>query len=226
MVNILLLVLIMDEGYDKKVNLFLNKFGIKFKTVSSAIGTASPSLLDYFGLTETKKEVFLAVIPNYLEEKLLGKIKNTFKLEKQGSGVAFTIPITSSNKFLSDIFSKDEEVKKGDNIMEDEVKYHLIITVVLEGYLEQVMAAAKRAGATGGTVIKARGLANIMPNKVLGFNIEPERELILNIVDDESKNKVMEEITKSCGIKTGGKGVCVALPISMAEGLNKNINKY
>lgn len=225
MVNILLLVLIMDEGYDKKVNLFLNKFGIKFKTVSNAIGTASPSVLDYFGLTETKKDVFLAVIPNYLEEKILTKIKTTFKLEKQGSGVAFTIPIISSNKFLSDIFSK-EGIEKGDNIMEDEIKYHLVITVVLEGYLEQVMAAAKRAGATGGTVIKARGLANIMPNKVLGFNIEPERELILNIVDDESKNRVMEEITKTCGIKTGGKGVCVALPISMAEGINKNINKY
>ena len=226
MVNILFLVLILDEGYDKKVNLFLNKHGIKFKTVSSAIGTASPSVLDYFGLTETRKEVFFAVIPNYLEEKLLSKIKTTFKLEQQGSGVAFTIPITSSNKFLSDIFSKEEASEKGDNIMEDEIKYHLVITVVLEGYLEQVMAAAKRAGATGGTVIKARGLANIMPNKVLGFNIEPERELILNIVDDESKNKVMEEITKTCGIKTGGKGVCVALPISMAEGLTKNINKY
>ena len=225
MINILLLTLIMDEGYDKKVNLFLNKYGIKFKTVTSAIGTASPSVLDYFGLTETHKDVFLAVIPSYLEEKILSKIKTTFKLEQQGSGVAFTIPITSSNKFLSDIFNK-ENIEKGDNIMEDEIKYHLVITVVLEGYLEQVMAAAKRAGATGGTVIKARGLANIMPNKVLGFNIEPERELILNIVDDESKNKVMEEITKTCGIKTGGKGVCVALPISMAEGLTKNINKY
>ena len=64
-----------------------------------------------------------------------------------------------------------------------------------------------------------------MPAKVLGFNIEPEREVILNVVDDESKTKVMEEITNSVGIKTGGKGVCIALPISEAIGLNKrNVN--
>ena len=48
---------------------FTKQYGIKFKTVTSAIGTASPSVLDYFGLTETHKDVFLAVIPSYLEEK-------------------------------------------------------------------------------------------------------------------------------------------------------------
>ena len=35
----------------------------------------------------------------------------------------------------------------------------------------------------------------------------------------------MEEITSAVGIKTGGKGVCIALPISDAIGLNKrNVN--
>ena len=70
----------------------------------------------------------------------------------------------------------------------------------MEGYLEQVMAAAKRAGGNGGTVIKGRGLANVMPTKILGFNIEPERELVLNVVLEKDKNKVMEEISKEVGI--------------------------
>ena len=60
MVNILLLSIILDEGYDKKVNLLLNRYGIKVKTVSNAQGTASPSVLDYFGLAETKKDVFFS----------------------------------------------------------------------------------------------------------------------------------------------------------------------
>ena len=56
MVNILLLSIILDEGYDKKVNLLLNRYGIKVKTVSNAQGTASPSVLDYFGLS-TKEDL-------------------------------------------------------------------------------------------------------------------------------------------------------------------------
>lgn len=225
MVNLLLLVIIYSEGNYKKINSILNKFGIKVKTVTNASGTASPSLLDYFGLMETKKDVYFAIIPQYDEYKILNKLKNTFIFDKVGTGITFTIPISSSNKFLSDAFNKDVVEEKVNKMNEDEKNYHLIITIVLEGYLEQAMAAAKRAGATGGTVIKGRGLANLVPAKVLGFNIEPEREIILNVVDEESKNKVMEEITNSVGIKTGGKGVCIALPISDAIGLNKrNVN--
>lgn len=226
MVNLMLLVLIYSEGNDKKINSILNKFGVKVKTVTNASGTASASVLDYFGLAETKKDVYLAIIPDYLEHNILSKLKNAFKFEEIGTGITFTIPISSSNKFLVDSFKKSDVEEKIKDMKEDNNKYHLIITIVLEGYLEQAMAAAKKAGATGGTVIKGRGLANLVPAKVLGFNIEPEREVILNVVEDESKQKVMEEITSAVGIKTGGKGVCIALPISDAIGLNKyNVNK-
>lgn len=220
MVNILLLVMILDEGYDKKVNLLLNRYGIKVKTVSSANGTASPSVLDYFGLAETKKDVYLGIIPDYLETKILEKLKSVFKLEKEGTGITFTIPISSSNKYLSETFNKSN-VGENDEIMkENKNKYHLVITIVSEGYLEQVMAAAKRAGCGGGTVIKGRGLGNVIPTKILGFNIEPEKDIVLNIVLEKDKNKVMEEISKEVGIKTPGKGVCIALPVSSAEGLS------
>lgn len=226
MVNLMLLVLIYSEGNDKKINSILNKFGVKVKTVTNASGTASASVLDYFGLAETKKDVYLAIIPDYLEHNILSKLKNAFKFEEIGTGITFTIPISSSNKFLVDSFKKSDVEEKVKDMKEDNNKYHLIITIVLEGYLEQAMAAAKKAGATGGTVIKGRGLANLVPAKVLGFNIETEREVILNVVEDESKQKVMEEITSAVGIKTGGKGVCIALPISDAIGLNKyNVNK-
>ena len=226
MVNLMLLVLIYSEGNDKKINSILNKFGVKVKTVTNASGTASASVLDYFGLAETRKDVYFAIIPDYLEHNILSKLKNAFKFEEIGTGITFTIPISSSNKFLMDSFKKSDVEEKVKDMKEDNNKYHLIITIVLEGYLEQAMAAAKKAGATGGTVIKGRGLANLVPAKVLGFNIEPEREVILNVVEDESKQKVMEEITSAVGIKTGGKGVCIALPISGAIGLNKyNVNK-
>ena len=211
MVNIMLLFIILDEGYDKKISNILNKFNIKVKTVSNGFGTASPSVLDYFGLTETKKEVFLAIIPDYLKNKILSKINTDFNMKKEGTGIAFTVPISSSNKFLTDNFV-NSEVEEIDEKMEDNKKYQLVITIVMEGYIENVMAAAKRAGATGGTVIKGRGLGNKIPTKILGFNIEPEKDIVLNIVKEEDKTRVMEEITREVGIKTPGKGVCITLP--------------
>ena len=217
MVNIKLLFAILAGDYDKKIKSILNKYNVKIITVTHGIGTASPSLLDYFGLVETKKSIYMAVIPDYASYNILNIINKEFNIENPGTGIAFTIPISSSNKYLSTAFEK-YKVEKEKTSMNNSDKYHLIITIVLEGHLEQVMNAAKRVGASGGTVIRGRGLGNKEAVKFLGFEIEPGRELVLNIVKEEIKNKVMEEITKTAGIKTKGKGICISLPVDSAIG--------
>lgn len=221
MVNIKLLFIILDAGYSKKVKSILNKFGIKIKTVTNANGTASPSVLSYFGLEETKKEIFINIIPDYLSSQILNKINSEFDLVNVGTGVAFTIPISSSNKYLSENFSKSND--NGGNIkmeINQNKKYNLVMTIVSEGHLEDVMLCAKKAGCSGGTVIKGRGLGSIKKQRILGFNIEPEKEIVLNIVSNDNKRKVMEEITKNVGIKTEGKGICLSLPIEDFFGLD------
>ncbi len=219
MIKLLLLLIILDEGYDRKVSYTLNKYNIKYKTVSNGSGTASPSVLDYFGLTETKKEFFLAIIPDYLRNDILLKLEKDFDFKKAGTGIAFTIPIVSSNKFLMDDFI-NSGVEESGELMNNDKKYQLIMTIVMEGYIENVMAAAKRAGASGGTVMKGRGLGNKIPTKILGFNIEPGKDLVLNLVKEEDKTKVMEEITKDVGIKTPGKGICISLPVDSVVGVD------
>lgn len=217
MVNIKLLFIILDAGFSKKVNSLLSKFDIKFKTVSSASGTASPSVLSYFGIDETEKEIYTAIIPDYLSDEILNKVNLEFNLDSFGTGIAFVVPISSSNKYLSDDF----DIKRRGVVMnKNDKKYSLIMTIVSEGYLEDVMTSAKRAGCSGGTAIKGRGLGNAKKTKVLGFNIEPEKDIVLNIVSSDNKTKVMEEITKSVGIKTNGKGICLSLPIEEFVGFD------
>lgn len=218
MVNIKLLFAILNDDKDKQMKLILNKNNISVQCVTHGVGTASSSVLDYFGLTETKKSIYFSIIPDYLNEKILNQINKEFNIESPGTGIAFTVPISSSNKYLSTIFDKNKKIEEK-NAMDNIDKYHLIVTIVLEGHLEQVMNAAKRAGATGGTVIRGRGLGNKEAVKFLGLELEPERDVVLNIVDEKIKKEVMEEITKAVGIKTKGKGICISLPIDAAIGI-------
>lgn len=220
MVNIKLLFAILSNDYDKRIKFIFNKYNVKIITVTHGIGTASPSVLDYFGLVETKKSIYMAIIPDYASCDILNMINKEFNIEHPGTGIAFTVPISSSNKYLSTAFEK-YKVEKEKPIMSTSEKYHLIITIVLEGHLEQVMNAAKRVGANGGTVIRGRGLGNKEAVKFLGFEIEPGRELVLNIVPEKIKNKVMEEITQAVGIKTKGKGICISLPVDSAIGFSE-----
>lgn len=220
MVNIKLLMIILNSGYDKKISSMLNRFGIRFNTVSNASGTASSSILTYFGLSEKEKDVFMAIVPDYLADTILDKLQTSFNLGKEGTGLSFTIPISSSNKYLSDGFKKGNSGSDANMEKKNSTQYHLVLTIVSEVYLEQVMNAAKRAGCTGGTTIKGRSLRNKKAVKILGFNIEPEKDIVLNIVSSEDKTKVMEEITKEVGIKTKGKGVCLSLPIDSVVGFD------
>lgn len=213
MTKLKLLITITEERYEKKLIKIYDKNNISLRMIVNSMGTATSSLLNYFGLTEIQKFVNLAVIPDYLEENILSQLENDFN--NPGTGIVFTISISSANKFL--LFSFENKTIERSEKMK---KYHLIITIVLEGNLEQVMASAKKAGATGGTVIRGRGLGNAEVTKLFGFEIEPGRDLVLNVVEENIKNKVMEQITKDVGIKTPCKGVCLSIPVDNAIGID------
>ena len=198
---------------DNKLNVVLKHHKLNFNIITYGSGTASKSLLTYFGLDEVRKNVYFSLIPSYLEEKILTELKNKLNLNKIGQGIGFTISLKSSNKFIKDILDKKEIV------MENSNNYELIVTIVKEGYSEAVMNAAKRVGATGGTVIYGRSLGSsrtILTN----LQVEPEKDVVLNIVKKEIKNKVMESINNETAIKSDANGILLSLPIDNVIGLN------
>lgn len=215
--NLKLLFTISLVGHEESLQQIYDEYNIPLRNAIQAKGTASSSLLNYFGLAETVKNINISIIPDYLEKDLLNKINETLNIENPGTGIVFTISLTSANKFLLNGF---EQNKVKEKTVMNEKKYHLILTIVLEGHLEQVMSAAKRVGAQGGTVIKGRGLGNKEAEKLFGFQIEPGREIVLNVVEESIKNKVMEEITKVVGIKTPGRGIILSLPVDNAIGID------
>lgn len=217
MTKLKLLIIICEENCEKKIKNIYLKNNIFMKFLIKGNGTASSSILEYFGLLETKKDIHLSIIPDYLEAKILNQINKNLNINDLGLGIAFCISLTSANKYLLNGFENKKDIKE--NEMMKEVKNHLIITIVLEGHLEQVMSAAKKMGAQGGTVIRGHGLGNKDAVKLFGFEIEPGREIVLNVVDTKIKKQVMEEITKTVGIKTPGKGICIALPVDAVTGM-------
>ena len=97
---------------------------------------------------------------------------------------------------------------------------HLIITIANEGFAETVMNAAKKVGAGGGTTINGRGLETEKIVKFLGISIEPEKDIVLIITDEDKKTPIMNEIVESCGLKTPGAGICFSIPVENVVGLN------
>lgn len=219
MKNLSLLFYIINPN-EKKYLKFLDKYKLKFKTIISGTGTASPSLLDYFGLNEIDKLVIVSILPTILSKHILTDMCNKLNINEPGKGIAFTIPLSSSTKYMLEMY---KEIEMEDIKMEESNK-HLIITIANEGFAETIMNAAKKVGATGGTAISGRGLETDKIIKFLGISIEPEKDIVLILTDSEKKNDIMNQIVETCGIKTPGAGICFSIPVDHVVGLDKEIN--
>ena len=107
-------------------------------------------------------------------------------------------------------------VKEGGPTMKNEHNHHLILIAVGQGYSEEVMETAKRAGATGGTVIRGRLADTEMMAEFVKDKIDEERELILIMASSNNTGKIMESVNAGFGLRTNARGVICSIPIEKA----------
>jgi nitrogen regulatory protein PII len=95
-----------------------------------------------------------------------------------------------------------------------DTEYCLILTIVNRGYAELVMDAARDAGARGGTVLYARGTGIHATEKFMDIDIQPEKEIVLTLVNRAAVRKIMHDILKAGGLRTKGRGISFTLPVT------------
>lgn len=102
-----------------------------------------------------------------------------------------------------------------------ENQFEMVFAIVNSGYTEEVMDAVKACGATGGTIINARGTANTDIEKFFGISISSEKELVMIIISKEIKENVLKAIYEKVGLDTPGQGIAFTVPVDDVVGINK-----
>ncbi len=105
------------------------------------------------------------------------------------------------------------------SLVQNELAFDLILTVVNRGFADQVMDAAKSAGAHGGTVLKARGAGVHEAEKFFGISIQPDKEVILTLVCHDKKQDILHAIAKEAGLNKEGRGLSFSLPVEDVVGV-------
>lgn len=107
-------------------------------------------------------------------------------------------------------------------VMEVTMKFEheVIFCIVNSGYSDVVMDAARELGAGGGTVIHARGTANLEAEKAFGITIQPDKEIVMILVPTHLKNDILHALYKSAGLKTPGQGIAFAMPVDGVVGIS------
>jgi len=98
-------------------------------------------------------------------------------------------------------------------------RFEVIFCVINAGFSETAMNAARRAGATGGTILKGRGIAGREAQEQFRITIQPEKEIVMLLVPKEIKDPVLKALYDFAGLGTEGQGIAFSLPVERAVGL-------
>lgn len=94
----------------------------------------------------------------------------------------------------------------------------LIVTIVQRGWAETVIKASRSAGAEGATVLMGRGTGIHDNQSFLGIPIEPEKEIILTVIEPEKTDLVLTAIDNAVELHHPGRGIAFVINLSRVAG--------
>lgn len=217
--QIMMLFSIVGRGKSKKYMDMLTSKGISFHMQMTAHGTAPSEMMDIFGLGNTDKDVVISFATgrtcnSYVEELT----KNVGAISEYG-GLMMCFRLSAINRLTAEIIHRstpDSDEKGGTKRMANTHKQQLILVTVNQGFTGQVMQTAKKAGAMGGTILRAR-LASADKLEQFGdIAAQEEKEVIAILAPVGTASKIMEEVNKEHGFHTDACGMITALPVDKA----------
>jgi nitrogen regulatory protein PII len=104
------------------------------------------------------------------------------------------------------------------------MKFKLIVALVNPEITNDVIATAKKSGATGNVTIPARG-CGIEETKFMGIAIEDRTDVVLFVVEEHSVKRILENISKETKLEEPGNGIVIVLSIDAVAGLDRQIVK-
>lgn len=221
-----IVVTIVDRGKGDKVTQIYNEDNIHFHFICHGEGTATSEVLDVLGIGETDKDVVLSMVPACKVPDLLSKITDKMYLHKAGKGIIFSLPVSGIGSIISRVVNKEvrekleEQLKQEIDKIKSCIKHCLITVIVNHGHTDTVMDAAKSAGATGGTILHARGAGYEEASNFLGISIQSEKEIVLILTAKENRIQILDAVNKAAGIKTEARGIVFSIPVEQIAGIS------
>ena len=218
--RVLMLVTISSRKKISEFVKFYKTYQVETGTISLGRGTASSEVLDCLGMEDEEKGIFFSVITEPTWQKLQKGLRKEMKIDIPGTGIAFTVPLSSiGGKRTLAFFLDGQEFEKEEETELMDAKHELIIAIANYGYTTKVMEAARTGGATGGTVLHGKGVGMKRAEQFLGVSLVSEKEVIFIVSKKEEKNAIMNAIMEKTGIETKAGAIVFSLPVTETAGL-------
>lgn len=216
--RVIVLLSIVERGKAKKLMKTLKNHNIGMHYQCVGFGTAPTEMMDIFGIGSRDKDIIISFAAERVAIDMMMNFGNIFNSYSEYGGLMLVIQISALNRLVAEILNHNisEDMVKGASVMKNEHKHNLLMITVGQGYADQVMETAKKAGATGGTVIRGRLAGSEKLEEFIKDEIEEEREIILIMASEKISAGIMESVNKEFGLRTEARGILCSVPIEKA----------
>lgn len=96
--------------------------------------------------------------------------------------------------------------------------FNVIFTIVERGKGETIIKATHDAGAEGATLFFGRGTGIHEHRKILGIPIEPEKEIVITLIEKEKTDAILEAIVNAGKLNEDGRGRAFVVSVEKMVG--------
>ncbi|MBR6633713.1 MAG: hypothetical protein IKL05_05375 [Clostridia bacterium] len=210
---------ITNTGNEKKLKEAFEASGSAITFSCHGHGTAPSAMMELFGLSGREKLITAGFLDRTKTAELFRQLDEKLSFSQKGRGIAFTLSPSSMQSQVMALLKREEQTQGDENEMKEQAPYVAILAAVTGGYSDDVVEAARSAGARGGTIIKGMRDGSHEVSEALGIPLMEEQDFVLILVPRENKLEVMNAITTECGINTEAHGVVSAFNLDEVFGL-------
>ena len=106
------------------------------------------------------------------------------------------------------------------------MQFKVILASVKPTITDKVVDAAKAAGATGATIIPARGTGIHEAKTFFGLTLEAQTDIIMFLLAEHLVQNILDTIAKVGEFEKPGTGIAFVLPVEQVIGLESQIERF
>ena len=197
-----LLISFMDRRRGDHLVRITKEAGARGGTIIPGRAMIDSKFLQMLSLADIDQDVVFSIMGQETEEVLAAISEAAKRDPKKLGGLALLLDVSG---MLFRVPGRDRDVEEREETMSS--GYKLITVIVNHGYADDVMAAARNAGAKGGTILTGRGTGTEEDVKFFGICLVPEKEILMIVAESETVPAILEAINKVPNISQPGGGV-------------------
>ena len=209
-----LLLSIVQTGVAESLVHATKEAGARGGTILLGTGVTENAILHMLGLGDAEKEIVLTLLAQSEVEPVLQNLSKFRRNKRLSCGVSMLIDIPCILSHTLQSHESEEQTLSDTQRRSSMDSPHTLITcIVNKGAAEEVMDAARKAGATGGTILSARGTGKEEDVKFFGVQLVPEKEMLLVLVGSGLTGKVLDAIHAVPCLAEPGSGIAFCVDV-------------